>query len=253
MPRRRRAWERQACYHITHRCHDREYRFRFEKYRRMYRRYLFEATKRFNFRVLTWILTSNHTHLLVTGGDRGAPQISEALQFVHGETAQHYNLARRCSGSFWANRFHATRIQHGAHLGRCIFYIDLNMVRAGAVDHPREWLYGTWTEFFGGRQRYRIVDRDTLLNRLDIGTWGSFECWYRATLDEKLCRKHELQRHPFWSSAIAVGDPDWLATTALQSGMKRFEIREAIPSSPEDPSSHLKSFFLGSKNQSKIH
>ena len=35
MPRRRRDWERQACYHITHRCHNREFRFRFEKYRRM--------------------------------------------------------------------------------------------------------------------------------------------------------------------------------------------------------------------------
>ncbi|MBT7304059.1 MAG: hypothetical protein HN849_31285 [Victivallales bacterium] len=99
MPRRRRCWERQACYHITHRCHNREFRFRFEKCRRLYRQYLFEATKRFNVRVLSWMVTSNHTHLLVTGGDRGTPQISEALQFVHGEIAQHYNLARRCDGS----------------------------------------------------------------------------------------------------------------------------------------------------------
>jgi len=65
----------------------------------MYRTHLFEATKRFNFRVLTWVLTSNHTHLLVTGGDRGTPQISEALQFVHGETAQHYNLSSSGKGS----------------------------------------------------------------------------------------------------------------------------------------------------------
>jgi len=109
----------------------------------MYRQYLFEATKRFNVRVLTWMVTSNHTHLLVTSGERGTPQIWEALQFVHGEIAQHYNLARRCDGSFWSNRFHATRVQTGRHLARCLFYIDLNMVRAGAVGHPSEWSYGT--------------------------------------------------------------------------------------------------------------
>ena len=38
-----------------------------QKYRRMYRRYLFEATRRFRFRVLTWIVTSNHVHVLATG------------------------------------------------------------------------------------------------------------------------------------------------------------------------------------------
>ena len=29
--------ERRVCYHITHRCHDREFRFRFVKYRETYR------------------------------------------------------------------------------------------------------------------------------------------------------------------------------------------------------------------------
>lgn len=44
-------------YGVTGRCHNREFRFRFEKYRRMYRQYLFEATKRFNVRVLSWMVT----------------------------------------------------------------------------------------------------------------------------------------------------------------------------------------------------
>lgn len=95
MPRRKRNWERQACYHVTHRCHNREFRFRFAKYRGMYGRYLFEATKRFNFRVLDWIVTSNHVHLLLTSGDRGAPCLSRALQYVHGEMARHYNRKKQ--------------------------------------------------------------------------------------------------------------------------------------------------------------
>ena len=251
MPRRRRHWERQACYHITHRCHNRQYRFRFEKYRRMYRLYLFEATKRFNVRVLSWMVTSNHTHLLLTSGDRGTPQISEALQFVHGEVAQHYNLARRCDGSFWSNRFHSTRIQSGGHLGRCLLYIDLNMVRAGAVEHPSQWPYGTWPEFFGGRRRYRIVNQATLLNRLEIPDWDSFARWYKSTLDDMLCRTEQIGRQSFWSSAIAVGDAEWLAKAARRSDMKRFEIRETDDMAQDD-AVNVRSFFLGSINQAKI-
>jgi len=33
----------------------------------------------------------------------------------------------------------ATAIESGDHLLRCIVYIDLNMVRAGVVNHPSDW------------------------------------------------------------------------------------------------------------------
>lgn len=244
MPRRRRNWERQACYHITHRCHNREFRFRHEKYRRMYRRYLFEATRLFRFRVLTWIVTSNHVHVLATGTERGAPQISEALQHVHGELAQHYNLERKCDGSFWSNRFHATRIQSGRHLARCMFYVDLNMVRAGVVSHPCEWDYGTWPELSGARRRYRIVDREVLLNRLEVGPWESFVSWYRQTIDAMVTDKTRLRRQPHWSTAVAVGDAEWLEQHACGLGMRRFEIREAMSPGPQEDAD-VRTFFLG--------
>lgn len=250
MPRRRRNWEKQVCYHITHRCHDREFRLRFAKYREMYRKYLFEATKRFNIRVLTWMVTSNHVHLLVTSGQRGEIQISEALQFVHGEVAQHYNLSRSCDGSFWSNRFYSTRIQNGSHLRRCLFYIDMNMVRAkNEIKHPAEWEHSSWQELFGGRKRYCIIDRDVLLNRLQLTSWDHFLEWYSATLDEVLANDRFRHRQVFWSSAAAVGDPDWLAHTAGQIGMRRFETTEGAG----DDGFDLKTFFLSAKNSFKAN
>ena len=33
-------------------------------------------------------------------------------------------------------RYRSTLIRDGRHLGRCLFYIDLNLVRAKAVKHP---------------------------------------------------------------------------------------------------------------------
>ena len=66
MPRRRRGWIDNACYHITHRCHERKFLFRFSKYRDIYIKQLFETIQRFSIDVLNYIVTSNHVHLLVT-------------------------------------------------------------------------------------------------------------------------------------------------------------------------------------------
>ena len=47
MPRRKRALIDNACYHITHRCHNCEFLFQHKKYRRFYLRHLFEMQKRY--------------------------------------------------------------------------------------------------------------------------------------------------------------------------------------------------------------
>ncbi|KTD81740.1 transposase [Legionella waltersii] len=52
-------------FHITHRCHKREFLFKFKHDRARYRYWLYEARKRYGFCVLNYMITSNHIHLLV--------------------------------------------------------------------------------------------------------------------------------------------------------------------------------------------
>jgi putative transposase len=47
-------------------------------------------------------------------------------------------------------------------------YVDLNMVRAGVVTHPRQWAAGGYHEIQGKRQRYLIVDRVALAAALEV-------------------------------------------------------------------------------------
>ena len=54
------------------------------------------------------------------------------MQLIAGRTAQEYNQRKGKQGAFWEDRYHAT----AQHLHRCLVYIVLNMVRAGAVNHP---------------------------------------------------------------------------------------------------------------------
>jgi len=69
------------------------------------------------------------------------------------------NLRKKWHGAFWNERYHATMIDGGDYLWTCLKYIDLNMVRAGVVSHPREWNWTGYEELVGERKRYRLIDR----------------------------------------------------------------------------------------------
>ncbi len=65
MPRAKRYFETGLIWHITHRCHKKEFLLKFAKDRKRYMGWLFQAKKRYGIKVLNYIVTSNHIHLLV--------------------------------------------------------------------------------------------------------------------------------------------------------------------------------------------
>jgi putative transposase len=60
MPRRRRGLRDHCCYHVTHRCHKREFLFKFARDREVYVELLRETVKRFKIDILNYVVTSNH-------------------------------------------------------------------------------------------------------------------------------------------------------------------------------------------------
>jgi putative transposase len=89
-------------------------------------------------------VTSNHIHLLAF--DNGNQAIAKSMQLIAGRTAQEYNNRKQRKGAFCEDRYHATAVESGEHLARCLVYIDVNMVRAGAVDHPARWKHSGYHE-----------------------------------------------------------------------------------------------------------
>lgn len=222
MPRRLRNWVDNSTYHLTHRCEDKNFYFKFSKYRKLYCHYLHAGQKRYKVDVLNFIVTSNHVHLILTA--KCGQNISRCIQYVHSHVAQEYNRLKQVDRSFWHGRFHATLIENGEHLGRCLFYIDMNMVRAGQVEHPSEWEHSGYHEIMKDKDRYRIVNVQRLMECLKLGNAGKEELrnWYRKTLDEKLSLNF-LQREAFWSEAYAVGSNEWLNETAEKTGLKKYD------------------------------
>ena len=62
MPRANRYLLPGQILHLTHRCHNRQFWFKFHRDRRIYRWWLWEALRRHPVSLLAYALTSNHVH-----------------------------------------------------------------------------------------------------------------------------------------------------------------------------------------------
>jgi len=217
--------------HVTHRCHGREFLLRFEVDRRRYRERLRQMALAYPVSVLNYVITSNHVHLLLWAAKM--EYISEGLRFLQGTAAQDYNRRKHREGAFWSGRYHATLIQKGAHLSRCLYYIDLNMVRAGRVKHPAQWVCGGFHELAGRRQRYRILDVPCLLRCLEMKTEVEFRDWHLRTIEDVLASGPPV-REPDWSRAVAVGDEAWVRRLAGRVTTGRCQVTALAAPTPFD-------------------
>jgi putative transposase len=200
MPRANRYWLPGHVWHLTHRCHRRQFLLRFGRDRRRWIWWLYQARLRHRLCVLNYVVTSNHIHLVVR--DQGRGEVAATMQLLEGCTGQAYNRRKQRRGAFWQDRYHATAVESGEHLARCVVYVDLNMVRAGVVAHPREWAAGGYHDIQGQRQRYRIVDRVALAEALEVDVEKLAEV-HQGWIDEALQRP--LTRQAEWSESVAVG------------------------------------------------
>jgi putative transposase len=233
MARGRRSFHPDLIWHITHRCHKKEFLLKFQRDKLFWIRWMREAKRRFGLIVLNFMITSNHIHLMATlgllgrtaeraarmaaaeaaartaragpGGEDPSP-ISMSIQLVQSRVAQRYNLRKDRRGAFWEDRFHATAIETGAQFNRCLTYVDMNMFRAGVVRHPREWPYCGYDEMErpDHRPRLHLVDMGSLLELTGARDPRALarlrEDWIDAAI-----RKGRMGREPLWTESLAVG------------------------------------------------
>lgn len=206
-------------WHITNRCHNKDFLLKFKRDQKTWIRWLFKAKKKYGIIILNYIVTSNHIHLLVYN-DARRKVISRSMLLVASRTAIEYNKRKDRSGAFWEDNYHATAVATGEHLLRCLLYIDLNMVRAGVVRHPKDWPMSGYHEIMTEhRKRYKLIDRIRLLQLLEISDLADFREKYETWIQEKL-KFGLLQRDKKWTEAIAVGDQEFVEYFHAKTGRK---------------------------------
>jgi putative transposase len=255
MPRAQRNYIPGHVWHITHRCHSRDFLLKFGRDRGRYLHWLFEARKRFGLSILNYAVTSNHVHLILV--DTGNHVIPRSMQLVAGRMGQEYNARKERMGAFWEDRYHATAVQTGEHLVRCMIYLDFNMVRAGAVAHPGEWPHSGYDEIIYPPKRYMLIDRNTLAALLYMKGQEELSGFYKAWIDEAISLPVG-GRDPAWTESLAVGNGSFvenvkgeLSSRAIgrklgASGDDMFSVREHR--APYNPVSDLENAVLSPEN-----
>ena len=72
-------------WHITHRCHKKDFLLKLVKDRQGWLKWLYEAKLRYGLLIFNYIVTSNHVHLLVLDNS-GHDVIPKSMQLVAGRT-----------------------------------------------------------------------------------------------------------------------------------------------------------------------
>ena len=188
---------------ITQRCHEKQFLLDSETERRRWVYWLFQARKLHGLSVLNYVVTSNHVHILVQ--DTGRFCLRASMQLINKRTNNEFNRRRSANTAVWESDFQTTAIQTKDHLARCLTYMDMNMVRAGVVEHPAQWRCGGYFEFLHPCRRGARLDRASLRALLqfdsDKALQSARDYWIRQAM-----QKTELHRESYWTESIAVGD-----------------------------------------------
>lgn len=226
MPRANRSFLPGRIWHITHRCHKKEFLLKFRRDKLLWLYWALQAKTRYGLTVLNFVITSNHIHLLAMSLADLAPRqaLPRALQLVESRVAQAFNARKDRHGAFWEDRYHATAIEGGTQLARCLTYVDMNMVRAGVVAHPREWPFGGFQELMleaaapHKRRRGFLVNSPKLMELTGAPSVPALLAmrseWIHAAI-----RRGQLERDPIWTESVAVGSEKYLRD--FQSELER--------------------------------
>ncbi len=91
-----------------------------------------------------------------------------------------YNKKHSRRGTLWMDRFKSVMVENGEALQTMATYIDLNPVRAGLVEDPKDYRWCGYAESVGGSKRARRGLCRVMGKPLD--SWAENGSWYRCWL-----------------------------------------------------------------------
>ena len=175
-------------------------------------------------RIVNFFLHPDGFRILLEAAHPG--QVSDAIQFFKGVTAQDWQRRKGKRGSVWRPRYNLTLVEKGAQAIRCGLDMDFTMARSGDPDwfHPLLWKHSGHHDLTGARKRYRVVDLDIIEScyaPLDVRT---FQQWYI----DAACRKYDSMEYgaePWWEEALAVESRELCEQIADTLPRGRFKLK----------------------------
>jgi len=217
-------WLQSCCYYVSAvGCRDLQV-LRFAYMRDEAMKQLREMKNKYRVGILNFFLYPEGFRILLNADHPG--QVSDAIRFFKGVTAQHWLRQKGGEGPVWRPRYNLTLVEKGAQAIRCGLDMDFTMARSGDPDwfHPLLWKHSGHHDLTGARKRYRVVDLDIIercFAPLDVKT---FQQWYI----DAVCRKYdsgEYGAEPWWEQALAVGSKELCEDIADTLPRSRFNLK----------------------------
>ena len=97
--------------------------------------------------VHSYVLMSNHLHLLLTPLQNDS--LPKMMQAVGRSYVLYFNKRHGRSGTLWEGRYRSALIQTERYFLACMAYIDLNPVRAGMAAQAADYLWSSHGHYIG--------------------------------------------------------------------------------------------------------
>jgi putative transposase len=186
MPRRARLSMPGIPWHIIQRGNNRSACFYADEDYSLYLHYLGELSEKFECAIHSYVLMTNHVHLLMT------PQREDSAALLMKHLGQRYvqyiNRSYQRSGTLWEGRFRSCLTQSESYVLACYRYIELNPVRANMVRHPRDYRWSSYRTNAEGKANALITPHE-MYQRLGQSAASKLEAYrglFKAHSDDDL-------------------------------------------------------------------
>ena len=164
MPSPRRFLKPGYAYHLVVRGNNKQVIFRESKDFQKYLYLLEEARRKFSALIYNYVLMDNHVHLLVE--PKEDQSISRIMEHVGKSYAKYFNCKYDHIGHVFQGRFKSFAILDEWYFFACTRYIDLNPVKAGLVNDPKDYVWAGYSTLGCGRRGIVELDPHHLYHQL---------------------------------------------------------------------------------------
>lgn len=148
-------------YHISARCLNREwFKLPLASVWSLMEDYLFLTSSLYGLRIHSFVLMSNHFHLLLTAPEGN---LSQALLYFMRETSREITRMSGRINQTYGNRHHKTRISDYHYFMNTYKYVYQNPVRAGICKHVEDYPFSSLNGLCGFSRLSIPLVEDTIL------------------------------------------------------------------------------------------
>jgi putative transposase len=150
-----------AFYHVMNRGNSGMDIYRNDRDREKFLEYISKAVERYGIKVHTYCLMTTHYHILI---ETPHANLSQAIKWINVSYSVYFNRKRRLSGHVFQGRFKSVLVDADEYLKHLSRYIHLNPVRAGMVDHCRDYAWSSYSAFGGYIKSPEWLETDGLMS-----------------------------------------------------------------------------------------